>query len=151
MRLFDKPLGQGYMRNFLNRLLGSSIVDTKILSSKWSSTLPNSTRYSETWPCAVIPSMIRHYIHQLVTLLPNWTFLLSLSFLPNWLVVGWLYWGFTSLHWYFSHIATWKQEITNLWKFKCRGRESNLGPLAPQAKSLTTRPPLLPLTKLREV
>ena len=29
-------------------------------------------------------------------------------------------------------------------KFKWRGRESNPGPLAPQAKSLTTRPPLLP-------
>ena len=29
-------------------------------------------------------------------------------------------------------------------KFKKRGRESNPGPLAPQAKSLTTRPPLLP-------
>ena len=35
-----------------------------------------------------------------------------------------------------SHISTWKQ-----W----RGRESNPGPLAPQAKSLTTRPPLLPV------
>ena len=43
----------------------------------------------------------------------------------------------------FSHISTWKQEITNLWKFKWRGRESNPGPLAPQAKSLTSRPPLL--------
>ena len=30
-------------------------------------------------------------------------------------------------------------------KFKWRGRESNPGPLAPQAKSLTTRPPLLPV------
>ena len=30
-------------------------------------------------------------------------------------LVGWLYWGFTSLKRYFSHIATWKQEITNLW------------------------------------
>ena len=29
--------------------------------------------------------------------------------------VGWLYWGFTSLQRYFNHIATWKQEITNLW------------------------------------
>ena len=29
-------------------------------------------------------------------------------------------------------------------KFKWRGRESNPGPLAPQAKSLTTRPPPLP-------
>ena len=54
-----------------------------------------------------------------------------------------LYWGFTSLQRYFSHIATWKQEITNLWKFKWRGWESNPGPLSPQAKSLTTRPLLL--------
>ena len=38
--------------------------------------------------------------------------------------------------------TTWKQEITNLWKFKWRGQESNPGPLALQAKSLTTRPPL---------
>ena len=30
-------------------------------------------------------------------------------------------------------------------KFKWRGRESNPGTLAPQAKSLTTRPPLLPV------
>ena len=30
-------------------------------------------------------------------------------------------------------------------KFKWRGRESNPGPLAPQAKSLTTRPPPLPI------
>ena len=29
-------------------------------------------------------------------------------------------------------------------KFKWRGGESNPGPLAPQAKSLTTRPPPLP-------
>ena len=58
-------------------------------------------------------------------------------------LVGWLYSGFTSLQRYFSHIATWKQEITNLWKSKWRGRESNPGPLAPQAKSLTTRSPLL--------
>ena len=29
--------------------------------------------------------------------------------------VGWLYWGFTSLQRYFSHIATWKQDITNPW------------------------------------
>ena len=31
-------------------------------------------------------------------------------------------------------------------KFKWRGGESNPGLLAPQAKSLTTRPPLLPYT-----
>ena len=30
-------------------------------------------------------------------------------------IVGWLYWGFKSILRYFSHIATWKQEITNLW------------------------------------
>ena len=29
--------------------------------------------------------------------------------------VSWLYWGFTSLQRYFSHIITWKQEITNRW------------------------------------
>ena len=28
-----------------------------------------------------------------------------------------LFWGFTSLSFYFSHIATWKQEIPNLWNF----------------------------------
>ena len=55
--------------------------------------------------------------------------------------VCWLYWGFTSA----IIIAAWKQEIANPWKFKWRGRESNPGPLAPQAKSLTTLPPLLPL------
>ena len=46
------------------------------------------------------------------------------------------------------YISTLKQEITNLWKIKWRGRESNPGPLAPQAKSLTTRPPPLPEVKL---
>ena len=30
-------------------------------------------------------------------------------------------------------------------KFKWRGREANPGPLAPHAKSLTTRPPPLPI------
>ena len=58
-------------------------------------------------------------------------------------LVGWLFWGLTSIERFFSNISTWKQEITNLWKFKWRGRESNPGPLARQAKSLTTRPPLL--------
>ena len=33
-------------------------------------------------------------------------------------------------------------------KFKWRGGESNPGPLAPQAKSLTTRPPPLLMTEL---
>ena len=61
----------------------------------------------------------------------------------SWLV-GWLYSGFTSLQRYFSHIATWKQEITNLLKFKWRGRESNPSPLAPQTKSLASRSLLLP-------
>ena len=65
---------------------------------------------------------------------------------PNVGLVVWLYWGFTSLQRYFSHIATWKQDITNLWKFNWRGRESSPGPLDLQAKSLTTRPLLLPLT-----
>ena len=59
--------------------------------------------------------------------------------LVGWLVVFWL----TSITRPFRHISTWKQEITNLWKFKWRGGESNPGPLSPQAKSLTTRPPLL--------
>ena len=58
--------------------------------------------------------------------------------------VGWLYWGFTSLQRHFSHIATWKQEITNFWKFKSQCWELNPGPLW-GAKSLTTWPPLLPV------
>ena len=54
------------------------------------------------------------------------------------LLVGWLLFRrFTLLKWSFSHIATWKQEMTNLWN---RDRKSNTGPLAPQAKSLTTTP-----------
>ena len=57
----------------------------------------------------------------------------------GWLA-GWFYWRFTTLQRYFSHVAIWKQEITNLLKFKWRGRESNPGPFAPQAKSLTTTP-----------
>ena len=35
-------------------------------------------------------------------------------------------------------------------KFKWRDRESNSGPLAPQVKSLTTRPPPLPMTEIIE-
>ena len=40
------------------------------------------------------------------------------NFGPNQLGItdnGWLFWGFTSLQQFFSHIATWNQEITNLW------------------------------------
>ena len=67
------------------------------------------------------------------------------------ILVGWLVvWGLTSIWRSFSHISTWKQEITNLWKFKWRGRKSNPGPLAPKAKSLTTRPPLLPSEEKKE-
>ena len=32
----------------------------------------------------------------------------------DWLF-DWLFWWFTSLYRYFSHISTWEQEITNLW------------------------------------
>ena len=39
----------------------------------------------------------------------------------------------------------------NLWKFKWRGWESNPGPLASRAKSLTTRPPLLPGSMFAEL
>ena len=65
-------------------------------------------------------------------------------------MVGWLYWGFTSLQWYFRHMVTWKQEITNLWKILSQGRELKPGPLTPQAKSLTTRPPPLPRMHLKK-
>ena len=41
-------------------------------------------------------------------------------------LVGWLYWECTSIQRYFSHIATWKQEITNRCKLERRGQESNL-------------------------
>ena len=59
------------------------------------------------------------------------------------MLVGWLYWGFTSLQWYFSHIATWKQEITNLWKFKCEaGNRTTV--LLLRKPIATTQPPLLP-------
>ena len=36
-------------------------------------------------------------------------------------------------------------------KFKWRGGETNPGPLAPQAKSLTTRPLPLPVLKIVEI
>ena len=35
-------------------------------------------------------------------------------------------------------------------KFKWRGRESNPGPLTPQTKSLTTRPPLLRMPRYQD-
>ena len=54
--------------------------------------------------------------------------------------VGWLFWGLTSIKRSFSHISTWKQEITNLWKFKWRGRKSNPGPLAPLGHRCSSDP-----------
>ena len=57
----------------------------------------------------------------------------------GWLV-GWFYWGFTSIQRYFSHIATWKISEIQVAR---RGIEPR--PLAPQAKILTTRPPPLPI------
>ena len=48
---------------------------------------------------------------------------------------GWLFWGFESLLRYFSHIATWKQEKTNLWN---RSGETRIEPLASFSASLTT-------------
>ena len=42
------------------------------------------------------------------------------------LYVGLLFWGFTTLCRYFSHIAPWKQKITNLWN--CSGKTGNRTP-----------------------
>ena len=54
----------------------------------------------------------------------------------------WLYWGLRHL----SVITAISRlgRFQSL-KFKWRGGESNPGPLAPEAKSLTTRPPPLPI------
>ena len=64
------------------------------------------------------------------------------------IIYCWLYWGFTLLQQNFNHITTWKQEITNLWKFKMRGRESNHTPLAPRAETLGNRCSLQSFIKL---
>ena len=48
----------------------------------------------------------------------------------------------------FSGILALKAGDNQSLKFKWRGVESNTGPLVPQAKSLTTRPPSLPLFSL---
>ena len=62
-------------------------------------------------------------------------------------VVCWVFIWFTSLQRYFSHIATSKQQITNL--YNCRwDRESYPESLAPQAKSFSIIPPLLPKTSM---
>ena len=36
------------------------------------------------------------------------------------------------------------RKYTNLWKLKCQDQDSNPGPVAPQAQSLTTLPPPFP-------
>ena len=64
-------------------------------------------------------------------LYPKIPLYLSILFKP-----GLLFWGFTSLWWYFSQIVTWKQEITNLWN--CSGEIGNRTPglaLAQQART----------------
>ena len=60
--------------------------------------------------------------------------------LVNWLVVLRIYVALAVFHQYHDLEAGDNQSL----KFKWRDRESNPGPLAPQAKSLTTRPPPLP-------
>ena len=114
----------------ISALLRMNIVKTVLQYVHWSIWKTIQMKYhgkAATFRCMYIASIMCR--------------LSSISVL--WLV-GWLFWGLTSIKRSFSHISTWKQEITNLWKFKWRGRESNPGPLAPQAKSSTTRPPLLP-------
>ena len=67
----------------------------------------------------------------LLTLINTWV---------GWLVVLRIYVASAVFHLYRDLEAG-----DNKSKFKWRGRESNPGPLAPQAKSLTNRQPLLPL------
>ena len=58
-----------------------------------------------------------------------------LVFLVGWLVV-------LRIHVAFSHMATWNQEITNIWNSS--GETGNQASDLLQANSLTTRPPPLP-------
>ena len=60
------------------------------------------------WLIFFLPDLYFHY--QLLS-----HCLLSFFFNICWLVR--LFWGFTLLWYYFSHITTWKQEIPNLWNF----------------------------------
>ena len=79
-----------------------------------------------------------------VTILPNGIACKYIFWLVGWLV-GWLvvlriYVALAVFQPYRDLEAGDNQSL----KFKWRGRKSNSGPLAPQAKSLTTRPPPLP-------
>ena len=81
-RLSCKLLEQGYIMDVWNRLSGSYMVDMGISSNIMKSPLPNVTWHSGTWSYTVTPSIDQTF-HQIVTLLPNWTFLLFLALLPN--------------------------------------------------------------------
>ena len=82
-RLSSKLLGQGYVMERLK------FVSQKVLWSIWGShqtlwslLLPNVTWHSGTWPYTMTPS-IDQTLHQFANLLPNWTLLPILTFLPN--------------------------------------------------------------------
>ena len=66
-------------------------------------------------------------------------------------LVGWLYWGFVNVALEVFQ-PYWDLEAgdNQFLKFKWRGRESNPGPLAPQAKILTTRSPQLPGISMKQ-
>ena len=60
------------------------------------------------------------------------------------MLVGWLFWGFTSLQRVFFQQYRALEAVDNQsLKSKRQDRESNPGPIGQQAKSLTTTPPLL--------
>ena len=71
-------------------------------------------------------------------------FIFFVCFNRKWLFFCWLYWGLTWLQRYFSHIPTWKQEITHLWKFKCSGEAENRTRSFCSASQEKTRPTPLP-------
>ena len=64
-------------RNVWNRLLGSSMVDTRI----WGPLLPNVTWHSGGWPYTVKPS-VDQTLHQFLTLLLISALLPNLTFYP---------------------------------------------------------------------
>ena len=82
-RFSSKLLKQGYVMERLKssfRKFYGRYGD--LIKKLWSLPLPDVTWHSGTWPYTMTPS-IDQTLHQFANLLPNWTLLPILTFLPN--------------------------------------------------------------------
>ena len=119
--------------DFWTRLL---LIMMSVLYLEVTSYMPNETWSRVFWLMSVL--FIEVQLYDCISYAPNWIWT------QNFWVVGWLYWGFTSLSAVFQPYSNLEVGDNQSRKKKWRGRESNPRTLAPQAKSLTTRPSPLP-------